>query len=95
MRRPVVVISADSFNRSSLRTVTVAVLTTNSHLGSLPGNVTVPAGTGGLESESVVNVTQIATVDRSVLEEQLGEIPDWLLAQLDAGLMRALGLVAR
>lgn len=90
-----VVIGADSFNRSLLRTVTVAVLTTNTHLGSLPGNVTVPAGTAGLESEFVVNVTQIATVDRSVLEEQVGEIPDWLLAQLEAGLMRTLGLVPR
>jgi mRNA interferase MazF len=45
-----------------------------------------------LPSDSVVNVTQLATVDRRALEEQIGELPDWLLAQVDAGLARALGL---
>jgi mRNA interferase MazF len=58
------IISADSYNRSDLRTVTVAVLTTNMQLAALPGNVAVPAEIDGIEAESVVNVTQIATVDR-------------------------------
>jgi mRNA interferase MazF len=58
------IISADSYSRSDLRTVTVAVLTTNMQLAALPGNVAVPAEIDGIEAESVVNVTQIATVDR-------------------------------
>jgi mRNA-degrading endonuclease toxin of MazEF toxin-antitoxin module len=43
-RRPVLVISGDPYNRSSLRTVTVVVLTTTTQLAALPGNVVVPAG---------------------------------------------------
>jgi mRNA interferase MazF len=85
-------VSADQYNRSTLRTVTVVVLTGTSRLATLPGNVTVPADLGLLPEDSVINVTQLATVDRLVLEERIGELPDWLLAQVDAGLQRALGL---
>jgi mRNA interferase MazF len=92
LRRPVLVVSADQYNRSRLRTVTVVVLTATSRLATLPGNVTVPTDLGLLAEDSVVNVTQLATVDRLALEEQIGELPDWLLAQVDAGLQRALGL---
>jgi mRNA interferase MazF len=92
LRRPVVIISADSYNRSDLRTVTVAVLTTNMQLAALPGNVSVPAEIDGIGVESVINVTQIATIDRRALEERIGALPDWLMAHLDAGLGRALAL---
>lgn len=92
LRRPVVVISADQYNRSELRTVTVAVLTANARLAALPGNVAVPADVPDLEADSVVNVTQISTVDRSALEERISTLPDWLMAQVDAGLGRALAL---
>ena len=92
LRHPVLVISADQYNRSTLRTVTVVVLTTTLRLAMLPGNVTIPADLGLLSEDSVVNVTQLATIDRRVLEEQVGQLPDWLLAQVDAGLQRALGL---
>ena len=88
------IISADAYNRSELRTVTVAVLTTNARLAALPGNVAVPAGTGGMEADSVVNVTQIATLDRRAIEERIGALPDWLMASVDAGLSRALALGA-
>jgi len=46
----------------------------------------------GLGVDSVVNVTQIATIDRAALEDRVGALPDWLLAQVDAGLTRALAL---
>jgi mRNA interferase MazF len=88
----VVIISADAYNRSDLHTVTVAVLTTNLQLAALPGNVAVPAGVDAVEADSVVNVTQIATVDRRVLEDQIGALPDWLMAHVDAGLCRALAI---
>jgi len=88
----VLVVSADQYNRSTLRTVTVVVLTGTSRLATLPGNVAVPADLGLLSEGSVVNVTQLATVDRRALEERIGDLPDWLLAQVDAGLQRALGL---
>ncbi len=92
LRRPVLVISADQYNRSSLQTVTVVVLTSTGRLAALPGNVIVPADLGLLTLDSVINITQVATVDRSTLEEPIGDLPDWLLAQVDAGLGRALGL---
>lgn len=75
LRRPVIIISADSYNRSDLRTVTVVVLTTNTRLAALPGNVAVPADVDGVEVDSVVNVTQIATVDRRALEARIGALP--------------------
>jgi len=92
LRRPVLIISADQYNRSDLRTVTVTVLTTNVKLAALPGNVAVPTEIMGLGVDSVVNVTQIATIDRAALEDRVGALPDWLLAQVDAGLTRALAL---
>ena len=86
------VVSADQYNRSTLRTVTIVVLTSTSRLAMLPGNVTLPADVGLLPADSVINVTQLATVDRLALEDRIGELPDWLLSQVDAGLQRALGL---
>lgn len=93
LRRPVLIISADPYNRSQLHAVTVAVLTSNVVLAALPGNVAVPAEVAGLDVDSVVNVTQIATVDRGALEERAGALPDWLMGQVDTGLARALALV--
>lgn len=92
LRRPVLIISADQYNQSNLRTVTVAVLTTNLKLAALPGNVAIPADIAGLNADSVVNITQIATIDRAALGERIGGLPEWLTAQVDAGLRRALAL---
>lgn len=92
LRRPVLIVSADQYNRSELRTVTVVVLTSNGRLAALPGNVAVAPDISGLDTESVVNVTQVATIDRSALEQRLGALPDWLMAQVEAGLERALAL---
>ena len=92
LRRPVLIVSAEPYNRSRLDTVTVAVLTSTRRLAALPGNVAIDAGVSGLEQDSVINVTQLATIDRAVLETRIGALPDWFMSQADAGLMRALGL---
>lgn len=93
LRRPVLVISADQYNRSRLATVTVVVLTSNVQLAALPGNTLVPADVvAGLDEDSVVNVTQIATIDRGAVEERIGSLPDWLMAEVNSGLARALAL---
>jgi mRNA interferase MazF len=94
LRRPVLIVSADPYNRSNLHTVTVVVLTSNTRLAALPGNVAIPADATGLEGDSVVNVTQLATIDRGALEEPIGALPDWLSAKVDEGLVRALALGA-
>lgn len=95
LRRPVLIVGADHYNRSRLRTATVAILTTTTQLAGVPGNVIVPADVSGLPEDSVLNVTQIATVDRDALEERISALPDWLIAQVDAGLARALDLTRR
>jgi mRNA interferase MazF len=92
-RRPVVVIQDDPFNRSRLNTVVVAVVTSNTALAAMPGNVFLPAVVTGLDRDSVVNVTSLATVNRSDLETPpVGELPLHLMKQVDAGLARVLGL---
>jgi mRNA interferase MazF len=92
LRRPVLVVSDDRYNASRLQTVTVVVLTSTARLAALPGNVAVAAELSGLDKDSVVNVTQLATIDRAALESLAGHLPSWLMTQVDDGLRRALGL---
>ncbi len=91
-RHPVVVISTDIFNESRISTVIVAVVTSNLRLASAPGNVAVTARETGLPKESVVNVSQVLTVDKGVLTERIGHLPTMRLADVDAGLRCAMGL---
>jgi mRNA interferase MazF len=91
-RRSAVVVQADSYNATRIRTAVVAALTSNTRVATMPGNVFVPAGPTGLTQDSVVNVTQLATVDRYHLEERIGHLPDHLMAEVDRGLVRVLGL---
>lgn len=93
LRRPVLIVSADQYNRSELRTVTVVVVTSNVRLAAVPGNIALSSEVSGMEADSVVNVTQIATIDRASLERRIGVLPDWVMAQVDAGLERALALI--
>jgi mRNA interferase MazF len=91
-RRPVLVIQANSFNQSEIRTVIVAVLTGNLRLAEAPGNVLLPARISGLPRDSVVNVSQLLTLDRSFLTEEVSKVPNRLLAEIDAGLKLVLQL---
>ncbi len=85
-RRPVLVVQADSFNTSRLATVLVAVITSNTGLSTMPGNVFLPAGATGLSKDSVVNVTALATVNKAELAEHVGDIPMSVLQDVDRGL---------
>lgn len=91
-RRPVVVVSADSFNRSRIDTIVAAMLTSNTELASAPGNVSLSADAAGLGKDSVVDVSQIVTLDRRQMGERVGRLPIEYLDQLDAGLRLALDL---
>ena len=91
-RRPVVVVQADAFNRSRIETVVCVALTSNLRLADAPGNVVVPRGESGLPRDSVVNVSQILTVDRSHLVERAGKLPPRVRERIDRGLRLALGL---
>ncbi len=72
----------DRFNRTRLNTVIVAAITSNLRYGDLPGNVRLPKGEGGLPRPSVVNVTQIATVDRADIDSVAGRLSRRRLAEV-------------
>jgi mRNA interferase MazF len=91
-RRPVLVIQSDPYNRSRLATVLVAVLTSNVRLAAAPGNVFLPAAATGLPRDSVVNVSALATLNKSDLAEAAGHVPAPLLRAVDTGLRQVLGL---
>lgn len=91
-RRPLLVVQADSFNRSRLRTVVGVVLTSNTRLLDVPGSVLLPTASTGLPKDSVANVTQIVTLDEDYLTARAGRIPSKLAARVDAGLKLVLDL---
>jgi mRNA interferase MazF len=71
-RRPALVVQHDRFNRSTISTAVVAAITSNLRLGAMPGNVRLRRGEAGLPRASVVNVSQLRTIDRSRLVERVG-----------------------
>lgn len=85
-------IQADGYNESRLATLLVAVITSNTALAAMPGNVFVPASVTGLPRDSVVNVTDVVTLNRLDLGSHVGHIPDNLLHEVDRGLRRVLDL---
>ena len=91
-RRPVLVVQADPFNASRLNTTIAAVITSNTTLAAMPGNVFLPAVASGLPKDSVVNVTALVTLDKTDLEEPVGHLPISLMSEVDRGLRRVLGL---
>lgn len=91
-RRPVLIVQADSFNRSRLQTVLAVVLTSNMRLLDAPGNTLLPAGDTGLPRDSVANVTQLVTLDRRYLDRRAGTIDDARMSRVEAGLRLVLDL---
>lgn len=91
-RCPVLIVQADPFNASRLATTLAAVVTSNTALAAMPGNVFLPAAATGLPRDSVVNVTALVTIDRDDLDELIGPAPSYLLQEVDRGLRRVLGV---
>lgn len=91
-RRPVVIIQADYANNSRIRTVIAVIVTTNLSLARYLGNVLLPASDSGLERDSVANVSQLLTIDRTWLTDYVGTLPDFLIDQIDEGLRLILDL---
>lgn len=90
--RPVLVIQSDPYNTSRLNTTLAAVITSNTGLAAMPGNVFVPAASTGLPKDSVVNVTALVTLDKTDLDSAVGQLPASLMHEVDRGLRRVLGL---
>jgi mRNA interferase MazF len=89
---PVLIVQANAFNESRIRTVIVAAITSNLALASAPGNVLLPPRVSGLRAESVIKVSQLVALDRRFLTDPVGRIPPTIQAQVDNGLRLILEL---
>jgi mRNA interferase MazF len=85
-RRPALVVQSDRLNRTSIATTVVAVITSNLQLAQAIGNVRLRKGEGGLPRPSVVNVSQIRTIDKGGLGERVGRLSRERVRQVLAGL---------
>jgi len=91
-RRPAVVVQHDRFNQSAISTSVVAAITSNLKLAAMPGNVRLRKGEANLPRASVVNVTQLRTVDRTRLTEVVGKLSAPRLSEILGGIGLVLGL---
>jgi len=91
-RRPVVIIQDDSFNRSKIRTVIVASITSNLNLADAPGNVYLEKEESGLPKNGVVNISQISTLARRRLLEKSAPLSQSTMAEIDYGLKLVLNI---
>jgi mRNA interferase MazF len=91
-RRPVLIIQADSFNRSRISTIIIAVITKNLDLADAPGNVLLGARSSHLAVDSAINVSQLMTIDKSLLTEYVSTLAGKKMKQVESGLRLVLEL---
>jgi len=91
-RRPVLIVQSNEFNESAIRTSICAAMTSNMRLADAPGNVRVTRRARGLPQESVVNVSQLITLDKGRLTEKVGRLPAESLRDVEAGIRLMLAL---
>ena len=85
-RHPHVVIQNNVFNRSRLSTVVVCALTSNLKRAKAPGNVLLEKDEANLPKQSVVNISQIFTVNKSDLVEKIGSLSRKRIHQILEGI---------
>ena len=91
-RRPVLVVQTNDFNEGGIPTVIVLAVTSNLRLAAAPGNVLCRKRDTGLAKDSVINVSQMYTVNKARLTERVGVIPSTLMREVEVGLRLVLGL---
>ncbi len=91
-RRPVLIIQADDFNRSNINTVLCAAITTNIRLSQAPGNIFLPMKDSGLPKDSVINISQIVTLDKNNLTERVRRLKPAIISNLEYSLKLILEL---
>ncbi|MEN8174099.1 MAG: type II toxin-antitoxin system PemK/MazF family toxin [Chloroflexota bacterium] len=91
-KRPLLVIQSNDFNKSKINTIIAAVITSNLRLAGAPGNILLSAKRSRLPKESVINVSQIITIDKSFLTEKVHHLPNNIITQVDEGLKLVLKL---
>jgi mRNA interferase MazF len=85
-RHPCVVVQNDVFNRSAIGTSVVCLITSNLSRAKAPGNVLLKKGEANLPKASVVNVSQILTLDKAELTECIGTLSGTAAAAVRDGL---------
>ena len=92
-RRPVVIVQSDDFNKSLINTIVVAVITSNLNIALAPGNIKLGANKSiGLKKESVINISQIMTLDKSYFSKKTGKLSTNQLQELNESLMLVLDI---
>jgi mRNA interferase MazF len=91
-KRPVVVIQDDSFNKSKIKTIIVASITTNINLADAPGNVFIDKEESGLSKNGVVNISQISTIDKRRLTDKVCVLSQGSMSEIDYGLKLVLNI---
>ena len=91
--RPAVILQDDWLLASSIATVVVVPLTSNTRLAAFPGNVLIPSEASGLEKDSVAVVSQIGPVSREYIDPYpVGALANYLLSDVAAGVRLVIGL---
>jgi mRNA interferase MazF len=91
-RRPVLVVQSNAFTDSRIQTVVVAMVTSNLDLAAAPGNLLVKRRQSGLPRDSVVNVSQVVTLNKAFLTDRADSLSPRLMSAVDEGLRLVLGL---
>lgn len=86
------IIQSNPFNESRIATVVVAIITSNLGLADFPGNVRVGKAESGLAKPSVVNVSQLLTIDRSLIAKKAKTLHASSLRRVDEGIRLVLAL---
>ena len=85
-KRPLVIVQSNDFNNSNINTVIAAVITTNLRLGAAPGNISLPVKKSKLPKKSVINVSQLITINKSFLVERVSALSNEVMEQIDNGI---------
>ena len=91
-RQPVLIVSSDRFNRSAINTVLAIAITSNLRLADAPGNVDLPGKVSGLDRDSVINVSQFATINKTDLSDAIGRVDTATMRMVEEGMALILNL---
>jgi len=91
-KRPVLVVQSDAFNRSHINTVIAVAITSHLRLAEAPGNIKLTSRKTGLSKDSVVNVSQILTIDKQFLKDKCGRIDQATMMRIEDGMRLVLAL---
>jgi mRNA interferase MazF len=82
-KRPAIIIQSDTFNQTRIKTVICAILTSNLNLAEAPGNIYIEKEVSNLAKDSVLNISQIYTVDKDSVSEFVIKLPAGYISKID------------